>query len=624
MPSFTSIRSFALPIASAMLFLGVLTVPLTRADDPPAPANVVATLKGHTESVYSTAFTPDGKYVVTGSFDKTIKVWDAATGKEFKTLRRAERPHRPRPQRRRQPRRHAHRLRRLGQHRQDLGLPHRSTLSQSLRHADAVNAVAVSPDGKKVAGAGKDGLVKLWNAADGKELFSLAGHAGAVLGVAFSANGQLLVSCGADKTLRFWNPATTAKPVAVVGAHTGPVTAVALNPNGNAAYSAGDDGVLKFWTLPPTPARALAAPHGDAVTALALSADGNQILTGSADKTRAPLHLRQRPAGPRLRRARRPPSPRSPLAAPRRGRHGRQRLFLWNAADGKLDPPGHGPRRPRHRRRLQRRRRRRCSRPAATACSNCGRLPAAPTRVLTHPDAVTAAAVGADGKHVFTAGADKMVRSWDAAKPQQPERQFYRPPHGRRRRRRQSQRPAPRLGRRRRRDPLLEPDQRPAGRNHRRPRPGRDEPVLRTRTVSNSLSASADGGVKVWQLPARGAEAVRPPRQGDGRRPQPRRHEAADRLRRQAGPAVEPGHRRAGAAIPRQHAGGPVRGVRQRRRQRRGRRRRQVADRLDRRRRQGGEAVRRTCRPRCRPSPSAPTARSSPPAWPTTASTCST
>src|SRR5262249_59272083 len=93
----------------------------------------------------------------------------------------------------------------------------------------AADAVAVSPDGTRVAGAGKDGKVKVWNAADGKELFTLTGHDGPVTGLAFSGNGQLLVSCGKDRTLRYWNPAT-GKPVAAVGAHARPVNPPALPP----------------------------------------------------------------------------------------------------------------------------------------------------------------------------------------------------------------------------------------------------------------------------------------------------------------------------------------------------------------------------------------------------------
>ena len=81
-------RLSALPTAAALSVIGAFILSLTRADEPPAPPppDVAATLKGHTESIYSTAFTPDGKYVVTGSFDKTLKVFETATGAEFKTF----------------------------------------------------------------------------------------------------------------------------------------------------------------------------------------------------------------------------------------------------------------------------------------------------------------------------------------------------------------------------------------------------------------------------------------------------------------------------------------------------------------------------------------------------------
>ena len=104
---------------------------------------------------------------------------------------------------------------------------------------DAVTAVALSPDGKILAGgaAGKDGTVKLWNSADGKELFSLKGHSGAVTDVAFSGNGQLLASAGADRTVRFWNPAN-GQALGSIGAHAAPVNAVLVNGNSTAAYSA--------------------------------------------------------------------------------------------------------------------------------------------------------------------------------------------------------------------------------------------------------------------------------------------------------------------------------------------------------------------------------------------------
>ena len=108
-----------------------------------------------------------------------------------------------------------------------------STPVRELAHAAGVTAVAVSADGKFIAGAAKDGSVKLW-AADGKPIATLNGHPGGATAASFTANGQLLATCGADGTIRFWNPAD-GKPAGVIGAHGSPVTGVAISPNDNQA-----------------------------------------------------------------------------------------------------------------------------------------------------------------------------------------------------------------------------------------------------------------------------------------------------------------------------------------------------------------------------------------------------
>src|SRR5262249_13634934 len=91
-------------------------------DKPNLPPGVVAMLKGHGETVYAIAFSPDGKFVVTGSFDKTVRLWDAATGKEIKTYGGA-----------------------------------------TGSHNNLVLAVAFSANGQMVASGGSDNTAKIWD-----------------------------------------------------------------------------------------------------------------------------------------------------------------------------------------------------------------------------------------------------------------------------------------------------------------------------------------------------------------------------------------------------------------------------------------------------------------------------
>lgn len=386
------------------------------------PAKVVHELKGHTETIYAVAFSPDGKILATGSFDKSARLWDVAGGNEIKKFAG--------------PAGH-----------QDLVLcvgfsPNGKTLAtgsqdktakvwdiptdkhlRAFAHADAVNALALSPDGKVLAGAGKDGLVKLWNPADGKALATLTGHAGPVLGVAFAANGQTIASCGSDQTLRFWNVAD-GKPIAALYAHPGAATAVAFHPTAATVYTSGEDGVVRFWKIPVDPSRVL-PEHGAAVTAVALSADGSLVASASADKS---VRIDNFASGQTVRAY--PAAPTGSVDALALSANGTwvaggtvdQRLFLWNAADGKIlsqnvvhDGPVTGV----------------AFHPQNTQVLTGGgdgllklwAVPPLAEQSLAHPDGVLAAALSPDGKRLITGSGDKIVRSWDLAKPQM-ERQY--------------------------------------------------------------------------------------------------------------------------------------------------------------------------------------------------------
>ncbi|KAL8284649.1 hypothetical protein RB600_009186 [Gaeumannomyces tritici] len=158
------------------------------------------TLEGHSSSVNSVAFAHDGKTVASASDDRTVKLWDTATGGCRATLE---------------------------------------------GHSSYVNSVAFAHDGKTVASASRDHTVKLWDTATGDCRATLEGHSYSVNSVAFAHDGKTLASASDDRTVKLWDTATGGC-LATLEGHRDGVNSVAFAHDGKTVASASFDGTVKL------------------------------------------------------------------------------------------------------------------------------------------------------------------------------------------------------------------------------------------------------------------------------------------------------------------------------------------------------------------------------------------
>jgi len=214
---------------------------------------------GHMALIRSIAFTPDGSQLVSASDDKTIRVWDLASGKTVRTIRGESAP----------------------------------------GPAGKVFAMALSPDGKWLAAGGwmdKSaasapccGDIRLYDFASGKLVALLKGHTSAVDGLAFSPNGSRLISGSADSTAILWDTgslsgagtgiragARVAEPKLLhrLEGHKDDIHAVGFSPDGSRAVTGSYDHDLRLWRVADGKEIAHMTGHGDKVYSLAVAPDG--------------------------------------------------------------------------------------------------------------------------------------------------------------------------------------------------------------------------------------------------------------------------------------------------------------------------------------------------------------
>ena len=162
------------------------------------------TLTAHTDAVFSLAMTPDGKTLVTGSGDKTIKVWNLSTGELKNTL---------------------------------------------IGHIDTVFSLAITPDGQTLVSGSGDKTIKIWNLSTGQLTNTLTSHTDVVISCLMTPDGQTLVTGSGDNSIKVWNW-KTAKLKNTLTGHTNWVSTLAMMPNGQMLVSGSGDNSIKIWQLP--------------------------------------------------------------------------------------------------------------------------------------------------------------------------------------------------------------------------------------------------------------------------------------------------------------------------------------------------------------------------------------
>ncbi len=205
----------------------------------PEKISLVNSFTGHSSFVNYLAISPDGQTLVSGSADKTIKIWNLATGKEIRTLK---------------------------------------------GHSSFVNYLVISPDGQTLVSGSADKTIKVWNLANGQEINTLKGHDSSVNSLALSPDGQTLVSGSADKTIKVWNLAT-GKEIRTLNGHSNFINSLVISPDGQTLVSASADKTIKIWNLATGKEIRTLRGHSNFINALVISPDGQTLLSGSADKT---------------------------------------------------------------------------------------------------------------------------------------------------------------------------------------------------------------------------------------------------------------------------------------------------------------------------------------------------
>ncbi|KAB0242961.1 protein kinase [Microcystis aeruginosa EAWAG127a] len=246
-----------------------------------ATGKELRTLTGHSSGVYSVVYSPDGRYLASGGGDNTIKIWEVATGKQLRTLT-------------------GHSSRSLSVvYSPDSRYLASASIDNSIKiwevatgkelrtltgHFSGVYSVVYSPDSRYLASASADNTIKIWEVATGKELRTLTGHSDSVWSVVYSPDGRYLASANADNTIKIWEVAT-GKQLRTLTGHSNSVPSVAYSPDGRYLASGSWDDTIKIWEVATGKQLRTLTDHSSGFWSVGYSPDGRHLASGSGDKT---------------------------------------------------------------------------------------------------------------------------------------------------------------------------------------------------------------------------------------------------------------------------------------------------------------------------------------------------
>jgi WD40 repeat protein len=195
-------------------------------------------LNAHLSDVWTVKFSPDGNWIVSGSVDSTIKIWNKENGKVIVNIKQPE----------------------------------------------GITSIDMSPDGNYIASASYDAKVRLWKMPEGSLVKEFTGHVGTIWAVNFSPDGKTIASCGEDATIKLWNLESGQLAQSLEG-HTRNVWDIKFSPDGFKLASGSFDKTVRVWNIKNGELLHTLTDHSEAVVAIAFSTDGQKLVSTSDDKT---------------------------------------------------------------------------------------------------------------------------------------------------------------------------------------------------------------------------------------------------------------------------------------------------------------------------------------------------